>query len=325
MSQSTLCLLALINAILVQTHLITVWQLIVIGAVQGVVFPFTMPVRQAIIPFLISDEDLPNSLAVDSAGRNFNRVVAPSLAGILIAWDPTVAFYAIAVFYFISSLTMTRLPSVKAITDRSRNVMEQMMFGFRYIFTDKRLIVLIGLAFIAVVFGRPFQQMLPVFQKAVLDVGPDKLGYMYAAVGVGALIGSFLIAFRSDDPRRQTYQLIAGLGFGGFLIPFALSTHLGLSLVMLVMVGLTSEIFMTVNRMMVLLNTEPRLYGRVMGTYGMTFSLMPIATLPMGALVDVFGAPKTIAGAGLLLVLAVIGLSFFLLRVWSKAAAPPAP
>ena len=89
---------------------------------------------------------------------------------------------------------------------------------------------------------------------------------------------------------------------------------------MLVMVGLTSEVFMTVNRMMVLLNTEPRLYGRVMGTYGMTFSLMPIATLPMGALVDVFGAPKTVAWAGLLLVAAVIVLSLYLVRVWSKSS-----
>ena len=77
-SQSVLCVLALINAVLVQTHLITVWQLIVIGIVQGIVFPFTMPTRQALIPHLVGDADLPNALAVDSAGRNFNRVVAPA-------------------------------------------------------------------------------------------------------------------------------------------------------------------------------------------------------------------------------------------------------
>jgi MFS family permease len=321
-SQSILCVLALVNAVLVQTHLITVWQLVVIGIVQGMVFPFTMPTRQALIPHLVGDADLPNALAVDSAGRNFNRVVAPSLAGILIAWDPTVAFYTVAAFYLISALTLTRLPSTEATTDPSRNVMQQMIFGFRYMLNNKRLLILIGMAFLAVVFGMPFQQMLPVFQAAVLNVGPEKLGFMYAAVGAGALLGSLAIAYRSDDPRRQTYQLIAGIGFGGFLIPFALSKNLGLSLAMLVLVGLCSEIFMTVNRMMVLLNTEARLYGRVMGTYAMTFSLMPIATLPMGALVDRIGAPKTIAGAGFLLAAMVIGLSMVLPRIWRKEPPP---
>ncbi len=321
-SQIVLCLLALVNAILVQTNLITVWQLIVIGAVQGIVFPFTMPTRQALIPHLVGTDDLPNALAVDSAGRNFNRVVAPSLAGVLIAWDPTVAFYSVAAFYLISALTLMRLPSTEATTDPSRNVMQQMLFGFRYMVSNKRLLILIGMAFLAVVFGMPFQQMLPVFQAAVLNVGPDKLGFMYAAVGAGALLGSLTIAYRSDDPRRQTYQLIAGVGFGAFLIPFALSSSLGLSLAMLVLIGLCSEIFMTVNRMMVLLNTEARLYGRVMGTYAMTFSLMPIATLPMGALVDTIGAPRTVAGAGFLLAVTVIGLSLVLPRIWHKVPAP---
>jgi predicted MFS family arabinose efflux permease len=169
----------------------------------------------------------------------------------------------------------------------------------------------------------PFQQMLPVFQAAVLNVGPEKLGFMYAAVGAGALIGSLTVAFRSEDPRRQRYQLIAGVCFGALLIPFALSRNLGLSLVMLVLIGLCSEIFMTINRMLVLLNTDSRLYGRVMGTYAMTFSLMPIATLPMGALVDAIGAPSTVAGAGFLLAMSVLILSFILPRIWHKDIVAP--
>jgi hypothetical protein len=117
-------------------------------------------------------------------------------------------------------------------------------------------------------------------------------------VGTGALVGSLTIAYRSDDPRRQRYQLTAGVCFGALLIPFALSRNLGFSLAMLAMIGVCSEIFMTINRMLVLLNTDSNLYGRVMGTYAMTFSLRPIATLPMVALVDAIGAPQTVAGAG---------------------------
>lgn len=317
-SQSTLCVLALVNAVLVHTGVIQVWQLIAIGLVQGVVSPFTMPTRQALIPQLVSGNDLPNALAMDSAGRNLNRVLAPSLAGILIAWHPTVAFYTVAALYFASAMTLLRLPSTKATVDPSRKFVQQLLFGFRYIVGRRRLLILLGMAFLAVTLGMPFQQMLPVFQETVLRVGPEKLGFMYAAVGAGALVGSLVIAYRSNDPRRQRYQLIAGVCFGALLIPFALSQNLFFSLAMLVLIGLCSEIFMTINRVLVVLNTDSHLYGRVMGTYAMTFSLMPVATLPMGAIVDAIGAPRTVSGAGFLLALAVLILSFILPRIWHK-------
>lgn len=324
-AQSILTVFALVNAVLVQMGLIEVWQLIVIGAFQGIVFPFTMPTRNALIPQLVGDDNLPNALAMDSAGRNLNRVLAPSLAGVLIAWNPTVAFYSVAALYLFSTLTLLGLPSVKATVDAGHNVMQQMAFGFRYIIDRRRLLILIGMAFIAVILGMPFQQMLPVFQAAVLNVGPEKLGFMYTAVGVGALVGSLAIAWRSDDPRRQRYQLIAGICFGAFLIPFALSKNLNFSLLMLVFVGFCSEVFMTINRMIVLLNTDAHLYGRVMGTYAMTFSLMPIATLPMGALVDSIGAPRTVAGAGFLLAIAILALAIVLPRIWHKDVVTPEP
>jgi MFS family permease len=322
-SQSIMCVLALINAVLVQTGAIQVWQLVVIGLFQGFVFPFTMPTRQALIPQLVTRDDLPNALAMDSAGRNLNRVLAPSLAGVLIAWNPTVAFYTVAVFYLVSAMTLLRLPSTPSTVDPRRSAVQQMLFGFRYLVGRRRLLILIGMAFLAVILGLPFQQMLPVFQSVVLKVGPEKLGFMYAAVGAGALTGSLTIAYRSDDPRRQRYQLIAGVLFGALLIPFALSRNFVFSLVMLVLIGLCSEIFMTINRMLVVLNTDVHLYGRVMGTYAMTFSLTPIATLPMGALVDAVGAPRTVAGAGFLLALAVVILSFILPRIWHKDIAVP--
>jgi MFS family permease len=322
-SQTLLCILALVNAILVQTNVIQVWHLVVIGIFQGIVFPFTMTTRQALIPQLVTDINLPNALAMDSAGRNLNRVLAPSIAGILIAWNPSIAFFTIAALYFLSAVTMLRLPTTRSTADPSRNAFEQMVYGFRYMIGRRRLLILIGMAFLAVILGMPFQQMLPVFQETILKVGPEKLGFMYAAVGAGALIGSLMIAYRSDDPRRQRYQLIAGVCFGAFLIPFALSRNLYLSLALLALIGLCNEIFMTINRMLVLLNTDNRLYGRVMGTYAITFSLMPVATLPMGALVDAIGAPYTVAGAGFLLAAAVLVLSFILPRIWNKDSTKP--
>lgn len=310
-AQTGVGVLCFVNAVLVQLGVIQVWQLVVLGLFQGMIFPFTMPARQAYIPELVGKEGLPNALAMDSAGRNLNRVLAPTIGGILIAWNPTIAFYAVAVFYLCSALTLLRIPKPKPIVGEQGSVRQEMMIGFKYIMSRSTLYVLIIMGFLAVVLGMQYQQLLAVFQATVLKVGPTELGEMYTVVGVGAIFGSIIVAYYSDHPRKRLFLIIAGIAFGGLLIPFGLSTTLWFSLVMLGLVGLASEVFMTFNRMLVLLTTDARFYGRVMGIYVMTWSLMPVATLPTGALVDAVGAPLTVAVAGALLVVSIAVLAFF--------------
>jgi len=306
LSQSGLCVLSLVNAVLVHLGIIQIWHLVVIGIFQGIVFPFTMPARQAYIPELVDKGDLANALAMDSTGRNLNRVVAPSVAGLLIAWHPIVAFYAVAVFYFGSALTLTRLPYPRFLASGHESALQQMMAGFRYLVGHPVVMPLMVMSFLAVVLGMPFQQLLPVFQVEVLHVGPAQLGFMYGAVGIGALFGSLIVAYLSGHPRKGQIQIIAGVGFGISLLLFAVSGTYWISLVFLVIVGATSQGYLTLNRMLILLNTNRDLYGRVMGIYMMTWSLMPIATLPMGALVDEVGAAVTVAGGGALLCVLIV-------------------
>ncbi len=322
MSQSIMCILALVNAVLVHTGIIQVWHLVALGLFQGAAFPFTMPTRQAYIPDMVGVDQLPNALAVDSSGKNLNRVLAPSLAGVLIFWHPTVAFYAIALLYLGAVLTLFRLPSPKPSTLEHENAFREMMIGFRYILGNRTLLILIVMGAFAVVLGMPFQQLLPVFQVDVLHVGPAELGFMYTAVGIGALFGSLAVAFHSDNPHRGLFQVISGIVFGAMLIPFALSNVYWVSLALLIIVGFASQAYMTFNRMLVLLNTDTKLYGRVMGVYMMTWSLLPVAMLPMGALVDAVGAPLTVAVAGALLSIFIIGPALILPGTWRKPRLP---
>jgi MFS family permease len=317
-SQSSLCALSLINAVLVNLGIIEVWHLVIIGLFQGVVFPFTMPTRQAYIPELVGGDQVPNALAVNSSGRNFNRILAPSLSGILIAWHPTVVFYAIALLYFGATITLLRLPAPRLTVHGKEGVLRELMVGFTYIFGHRKLLALIVMGFIAVVLGMPFQLLLPVFQADVLHVGPALLGLMYTAVGIGALLGSLAVAYRSDDPRRGLYQVIAGTVFGAMLIPFAFSGNYLVSVTLLVIVGFASQAHLTFNRMLVFLNTDRKLYGRVMGVYMMNWALMPVATLFMGALVDTVGAPLTVAGAGAVLAASIITVALMLPTIWQR-------
>ncbi len=310
-SQFSLVVLALANALLVQFGVIQIWQLIVLGVVQGIIFPFTMPTRTAYIADVVDEGRFSNALALDSTGRNLNRVIAPSLGGILIAISPVLAFYAIAIFYLLAALTLLRLPSAKSVQKRSRSIVGDMTAGIRYLRASAPLMLLIAMAFALVLLGGSFQQLLPVFQVDVLHVGPRVLGLMYTAVGVGAVFGSLAAVYAAESPNKRKIQLGAGISVGVFLALFAFSTSILLSIAFLVVVGFMTDGYFTINRILVMQETDKAFYGRVMSIYMMTWSLMPLALLPMGVMVDRVGAPLTVGTAALILATVIAAITAF--------------
>lgn len=313
--------LALVNAVLVHLGIVQVWHLVVLGVLQGAVFAFNMPARQAYIPELVGQEQVSNAVALTSTGMNLNRVLAPVLAGLLIAWDPAIAFYTIAALYGSATLMLLRLPGSSARGARGDSAVAEILTGFRYIWGHAVLRTLIGMAFIPVMLGMPYQQLLPVFQASVLHVGPTELGFMFMAVGIGSLAGSLAVARFAEHRRRGLLQTIAGIGFGVSLSLFALSTVYEVTLALLFLVGLTSQGYTTINSVLIMGNTDKKLYGRVMGIYMMTWSLMPVCTLPVGAVADLVGAPATLAGAGLLLAALIALVTVLYPAQWRAEAA----
>ncbi len=299
-SQSAVFILALINAVLVHLGVIEIWHLVVLGLAQGIANPFTMPTRTALIPDLVETRRIPNALALESTGRNINRIVSPALAGVCLAISPALAFYAIAAGYGLAVLTLYRLPRGLRGDDSGQGAMSEMMAGFRYIWERPSLFGLLALAYVPILLGMPFQSLLPIFQIEVLEISESALGFMYTAIGIGAIIGSVIIAAIAESPHKNRIQMASGVVFGITLFLFALSKHYALSLVLLLLVGFFSTGYLTINRMLVGLQTERNMYGRVMAMYGMTWSLMPIALLPFGVLVDLFGVSATVAVSGIL-------------------------
>jgi len=188
--------------------------------------------------------------------------------------------------------------------------------GIRYVFKNRILLVLIAIAFIAVILGMPVQQFLTVFQREVLHVSPRELGLMYTAIGIGALLGSVVIAGISNSPRRGMIQMGFGVIYGASLVGFALSHILIGALAFLIVFGLASEGYMTINRVEIITNTDSSVLGRVLGIYVTTWALMPISALPLGFFVDVFGPVATFAGAGSLMVLSLVLIMAVHPAVW---------
>lgn len=318
---SCLAALALATAVLVHIGIVEVWHLAVVGLLQGAVFAFNFPTRQALIPTLVSEDDLSNAIAVNSTGLNLNRVVGPSIAGLLLGWQPAVAFDVIAALYVISTLMLLRLPKV-VVPRRDGSPFRDMLEGFRYVSGDRAVMTLLLLALVPTLLGMPFQQFLPVFQQDVLHVSASALGLMFTAVGVGSLVGSLAVAYIATD-RARLFQLVAGFAFGLALIGFAFSPNLLVALLMLALVGLTSQGYFVMNNVLLMGATDRRFYGRMMSIYMLTWSAMPVAVYPMGVLIDEVGMPLTQAGAGAILAAFVLVIALVVPRPRHTSARMP--
>lgn len=303
---------ALTAAVLVHLNIVQVWHLVVIALFQGVVFAFNMPTRQALIPELVPRDMLSNALALNSTGMNLNRVLAPALAGLLIAVNPALSFDVIAAFYVCSALLLLRLPKTHvAARSHAHGAFVDIYDGIRYIVLNKRLLALIVMAFVPTLFGMPYLQLLPVFQKEVLHVGPHALGMMYSSVGLGALTGSLTVASMAQSAKKNIIQGVAGVTFGVVLILFSLSPIYVLSLVLLFGIGLASQGYMTLNNVLLMESTDPAYYGRVMSTYMLTFSMAPVALMPIGYLADHVGVSLAEVIAGAILAALMLGFLTF--------------
>lgn len=312
-SQASMAVLSLITAVLIHLGVIQIWHLVVLGLFQGTVFAFNMPARSAIIPELVGPERLQNAFALNNAGMNLSRIIGPAMAGGMISVPfigMTGTFYFMTALYGIVLWSLLLLPKGKEPKAIRAPMLEDIVGGFSHIRNSKILLTLMGMAFIPIMLGMPYQMLMPVFQEEVLHVGSFGLGLLLGATGVGALAGSLFVASMEDGRTRGFIQMTLGIGFGITLFVFALMTSFPLALVAIAVVGFVSSAYMSLNQTMIMGYTDEEYYGRVMSVYMMTFSIMPLAALPMGLMADAFGVQITVAVAAAIMVvfMTVIGV-----------------
>jgi MFS family permease len=330
LTQTCTGLIALTTALLVSTGHIQVWHLYLLGMAQGTVFAFNMPARQALIPQIVGERHLMNAMALNNAGMNFTRIFGPALAGALIG-IPGIGlggvFFLIAGCYVlvVASIASISVPGLPLKRDRKSSPLADLREGVRYVWTDSYLRTLLFLAFAVTCLGMPYQTFLPVFAgEKVLNIGATGLGLMSAAVGIGALVGSLVVASAGNMLRRSLVQLAAGAGFGLSLMLFGLMGIPALAIAVLALVGLTANFFMSLNSTMLMARSEPRFYGRVMSVYMLSWSAMPLASVPLGRAADTIGAPHTVtlAGAAIAVIVGLVALVSPTYRKHQPATAP---
>ena len=331
-TQSAQGLMGLAIALLLFADRLEMWHLVAAGFFQGTMFAFMGPTRQALLPLLVGKEQLGNAIALNNAAMNLTRILGPTLAGIMLGGVGAEWVYVtMAASFAVVVVLIWRLPDPertaeqRAVRAAQGSVLHEMGAGLRYVFRDNQILAwLIALGMVPVILGFPYQMLLPVFQEVVFEVEPWGLGVMYAVGGVGALVGSLVVAAYSGHPRVPLLQIAAGVGFGVTLAAFAWSPGFWVALPLLVLVGLFSMMFMSLNNTMVLGASEPAYHGRVMSIYMLTFSLVPLGAVPMSLATDAFGAPVTVGVAGITIAVFMVLMARRLLGAGNRSRRPRA-
>ena len=300
-------------AILISIEAITLWHLMLAAVANGTVLALDLPCRQAIIPQLVEQPQIMNAVALGSGAMNLTRVVAPALGGVLVGvMGIDGVYYLIVAFYVVSTVVLFRVPPQKVPPrDSQTTVRSDLAEGLRFIRRSPVLLALLTMALVPIAFGMPYQLLMPVFAVDVLNVEHSGLGYLMAATGVGALVGSFCLASLGDFGHKGRLLLISSALFGAFLMFFATSSHFLLSLFLLAVVGMTNSIYMAANNTLLQINSSDRMRGRVMSLYMMTIGLLPTAVLPISAVAEAWGAPAAVAAGGGIVFVFTLAMAFF--------------
>ena len=312
-TQGSIGLLAFLIAILLVMDLLRPWHVLAVAFLSGIIFSFNAPGRQSMIPELVPPGQLMNAIALNSAGMNFTRIIAPTIAGILIGVIGLAGtYYVYASQYVIAVALLFLLPASMSSRSKMGTMQEDAVEGMRYVIDNKVVLGLLILGAVPIIFALPYQTLLPVFVKDVLRAGPETLGLMLGAVGFGAIAGSFGVAFLGNSFRHKGLLMLgAALAFGLAVVLFSQSRSIPVSLATLVLLGAGSMTFMAVNQTIIQMMVPEEVRGRVMGLYIMSWGLMPLGSLPAGVLADVIGAPAIVAiGGGITVVVALGALLF---------------
>jgi MFS family permease len=323
-TQTAAMILAFVLAALTLTHLIQVWELILIAFLVGIVNAFDVPIRQAFLVQMVGKEDLPNAIALNSSMFNGARVVGPAIAGFAIAlihegWCfflNGVSFVAV-----ILALLAMRIPKTEPKAPEGsplRNFLE----GFRFAMNDLPIRSTLLLLSILSLFGLQYAVFLPLFARDVLHRGATGFGLLMSTAGVGAMLGALQFAARTSYKGLARWIATMSTVCAVCLIIFSQSHVFWLSATVLFVVGFAATSQMAATNTTLQNRVPDELRGRVMAVYATMFmGVQPIGSLIAGGIAKRIGAQDTLMLFG---VFVLVGSLVFTFRVVTRLGQPAA-
>ena len=299
--QAVLVVTATCMGALVASGLVEVWHLFLFAFITASFWAVNQPLRQTLVPSVVPRDALMNAIALNSLAFNITKVLGPTAGGFLIAaFGPGGNFFVQGLAYVcvMAAIYGMQVAPHDAAAARQSSVWANLREGLSYVKSSSVVLALMISALVPSIFAQPYQTLMPVFQKDVLGQGPEALGLMLAAPGVGAVIAALLLASLGGFRRKGILLLFSLFALGISLILFSQMTTLPLALLTLVGVGGCQVFYAATTNTMLQIIVPDELRGRVISIYMLDQGLSPAGALMAGISTHFVGAPTTVVAMG---------------------------
>jgi len=289
---------AVTMTVLVFTDRVELWHVYVLAFALGLSNAFEQPARQAFVIEMVGRDDLMNAVALNSGMFNSARLIGPAIGGLVIAAFGVEWAFALNAVSFIPAMAGLLLIDVTQLHAHARaapggNPLAQLRDGLAFVYrTPQAMLIVIVMAAIGT-FGINFTVMLPLVNRYVLDRGSAGLGFMTAAVGLGALVAALFLASRTEATRTTLFAGAAA--FGVLLAGIAVSQSYAITLGLLALLGIAHTTFASTANTSLQLAAPDELRGRVMSLYMLLIAgSTPIGGYLTGLMAEHLGVPATV-------------------------------
>lgn len=309
-------------AILYALDALEPWHLLIAGTAQGSALALDWIARLSLLPDMVPKNTLVRAISIDQSAFNGARVIAPLIGGFILgSFGPSAAYGLIAGFFGLAIVAYTTFrPRASTAPGHHSGIIEDFkevgrvlrgnaILRINLLFTAVNALVLGGLIFI-----------IPAFAKEVFHTDEAGLGYLFAAIGLGALAGAATMSWKGGVRRAGPTLLVTDVLFGGSVIAWAFTSTLPLALPVAFLLGYFNAVHIAMGIAVIQVNVPAEVRGRVLGAYELAWSGFPLGGLASGSLAAVFGlrSSLTILAVGLILftvTIATVSLQFRHLRI----------
>ena len=284
-----------------QIHL---WHILLVSLVDGVLGAVRIPSRMALTLDVVGRANLLRATAANFAAMTSMGISMPPLAGLVVAaFDIAWAYVMMGSALVASATILLALRGIESHKERRGSPFEEFKQALRYVFKTPPVRALIIMSLTSEAFGWAHETMLPVMARDVLGTGLTGLGYLMSAGSAGALV-STLVLSNMRDAKNKGRLLVGGyIGFGLFLMLFATSSWLPLSLVLIAITYAMVMVYETSLSTLLQTTVPDDMRGRVLSFQTFTWGVTGSSGFHAGAIATLLGAPIAIAlGGGVLVI-----------------------
>jgi hypothetical protein len=274
-------------------------------------FALFSPARMALLPNLVPNWQLENAAAMEYSSTRLLGFFGPVLAGFLfsaLGFGPVLLvqmalFLSAAVIFMFTGVNVGRPETIQHYGHASG-----LGDTWALLQANRQVLGVLLLGLFVIPFGMTYVRLMQVFVRDILSVGPAFLGLALGLAGLGSAASGLVITMMGHTQRRGLAVVLSAIGFGFGLILLSFMRDAGWVLMVMLVVGVVSGVYLTLSNVIIQAESPDRIRGRVLSLWGMIWGMVPIMVLISSAFAEQLNVALVIGACGLICVVSSIAL-----------------